>query len=76
MVTKKIKKTENDLKLGKRIKKLRNDKEWTQAELSEKLGVSEKHIQFIESATRKPSLKLLNKIAKTLGVKVGELFDF
>ena len=68
--------TKNDIKLGKKIKKLRNNKGWTQAELSEKVGVTEKHIQFIETANRKPSLKLATKLAKVLGVKMSELFDF
>ena len=68
--------TKNDIKLGQKVKKLRNQKGWTQDQLSEKLGVSMKHVQFIEGAHRKPSLKLLSKIAKTLGVRVSELFDY
>lgn len=68
--------TKNDAKLGDRVKKLRKKAGLTQDKLSEKIGVSPKHVQFIESGTRKPSLKIIYKIARVLGKKVSELFPF
>lgn len=68
--------TENDIKLGKRIKKYRKLAGLTQEELAEKLKLSTKYIQFIETANRKPSLKTVYKIARVLGVKVQDLFPF
>lgn len=68
--------TENDIKLGKRIKKYRKLAGLTQEELAEKLKLSTKYIQFIETANRKPSLKTVYKIARVLGVKVQDLFQF
>ncbi len=68
--------TENDLKLGKRVQKLRNDAKLTQEKLAEMIRVSPKYIQFIENGTRKPSLRTVYKIARTLGVKVNEIFPF
>ena len=68
--------TENDLKLGKRIKKYRKISGLTQEQLAEKVRLSTKYIQFIEVGTRKPSLKTIYRIAKALDVKVSELFPF
>lgn len=68
--------TENDKRLGNNIQKLRKKANLTQEELGEKVKVSPKFIQFIEAGTRKPSLKTLYRIAKTLGVSVKEIFPF
>ena len=68
--------TENDRRLGKRIQKLREEKGMIQSELAEKVKLSTKYIQFIETGHRRPSLKALYRIASALGSKVSELFPF
>lgn len=68
--------TQNDKKLGDRIQKLRKAAQLKQHEVAEKVGVSPKYIQYIESASRQPSLRTLYKIADALKVKVGDLFTF
>lgn len=68
--------TSNDQRLGQKIKRIRQQKRLTQDNLAEKVGISTKYIQFIESGERQPSLKTLYKIAKNLSVKVKDLFDF
>jgi len=40
----------------------------TQRSLAEKLGVEASHIAFIESGRRKPSLKLIARLADILGI--------
>ena len=60
--------------LGKRIRALRRVKSLTQEELGEKSGLSYKFIGEIERGEVNPSLDSLTKIAKSLGVKVGDLF--
>ena len=55
--------TEKDRRLGKEIKKLRKKLNMTQEKLAEKINLSAKFIQFIESGDRTPSIKTLNKIA-------------
>jgi len=62
--------------LGERIQKLRKKAKLKQHELAEKVGVSTKYIQYIEAATRQPSLKTVYKIAEVLQVKVNQLFPF
>ena len=66
--------TKNDQRLGNKIKKARKQLRLTQDNLAERIGLSTKYIQFIESATRKPSLKTLYKLAKALEVNVRDLF--
>lgn len=68
--------TENDRRLGNRIQKLREQQGLKQSELAEKVKLSTKYIQIIETAHRIPSLKALYRIAHTLNVKVSELFPF
>jgi transcriptional regulator with XRE-family HTH domain len=68
--------TENDSKLGKRIKKYRKIAGFTQDQLAEKVRLSTKYLQFIEAGSRKPSLKTLYRLAKVLNVKVQDLFPF
>lgn len=68
--------TDNDRRLGNRIQKLRQQARLKQEELAEKVRLSAKYIQFIETARRRPSLKALYRIANALGIKVSELFPF
>ena len=68
--------TKDDRRLGKSIKKLRRDKKLTQEALANKVRVTPKYIQFIESAKRTPSLKLIKKISRALDVKVKEIFPY
>lgn len=60
--------------LGKKIQKLRKQQGFTQEGLAEKLGFSRVYMGYIEQGRETPSLKLLIKLAKRLGVKVEELF--
>jgi len=68
--------TQKDKRLGEQIQKLRKKVGLKQHEVAERAGVSPKYIQYVEAATRQPSLKTLYKIANALNVKVYELFPF
>ncbi len=68
--------TLKDKKLGKSVRKYRRLAGLKQYELAEKVGLSDKYIQLIESGERKPSLKTVYKIAVALGVKVKDIFPF
>lgn len=61
--------------LGDRIEKLRKEKGLTQEELAEKAGLHRAYFWDIESG-RNISVKTAYKIAKALGVKLSDLFDF
>lgn len=59
--------------VGKKIKKYREQKGYTQEELAEKIGVTPTYIGFIEQGLRNPSLKTADKIARVLGVKLSNI---
>ena len=57
---------------GTTIKKLREEKGITQAELAEKIGVSSKSVSKWETAKGLPDITLIELLAKALGVSVVE----
>lgn len=66
--------TKSKARLGKKIQKARKSMRISQEELAEKLNISRTHIGHIEQGRKSPSIKLLEKIAKKLGVKIEDLF--
>jgi transcriptional regulator with XRE-family HTH domain len=54
---------------------MRLKKDWTQEELSKKLGITNKMISFYESGAREPSRKTLLKLAEVFGVSVEDLIS-
>lgn len=63
-------------KLGKRIRDLRKELDYTQEKLGELTGLDRTYISGIERGLRNPSLKNLEKLSKALQVKVSELTNF
>ena len=68
--------TKQDIKLARRLQKIRKKGGLTQEQLAVKIGKSVTWIGYIESGYRIPNLKLLYKISKALGVKARDLFPF
>ena len=62
-------------KRGMRIRRLREKRGWTQEMLADKVAVSRVTIARIEIGNRQPSLELLERIAKTLKVKMGDILE-
>lgn len=58
-----------------RIKVLRAERDWSQAELAEKLNIARQSLNAIENGKADPSLPLGMRIAKIFGVKVEEVFS-
>lgn len=65
----------NQYVTGAVIKKLREEKHMTQAELAEKICVSDKTISKWETAKGYPDISLLEPLAKVLGVSITELIS-
>ena len=61
-------------KLGNNIKIFRKKLKLTQLELSIQADIAEDYLQSIEVGRRKPSLDVLEKIAKALKIELYELF--
>ena len=60
---------------GPAIKRLREEKGLTQAQLAERIGVSDKAVSKWETGRGLPDISLVEPLAKTLGVSVPELMN-
>jgi putative transcriptional regulator len=58
-----------------RLKELRAAKDWSQAELAEKLAVSRQTVNAIETERYDPSLPLALKIARLFKLPVESIFS-
>ena len=58
-----------------RLRVLRAERQWSQAELGERLDVSRQAVNAIETRKYDPSLPLAFKIARLFGMSIEEIFD-
>jgi len=58
-----------------RLKVLRAERDWSQALLAEKLGVSRQTINALETGKYDPSLDLAFKIARLFEMQIEEIFQ-
>ena len=63
-------------KFGKHLRKLREEKGWTQEKLADEAGMHFTYIGQIERGKRNPSLINLERLAKALKVQAGKLLPF
>jgi putative transcriptional regulator len=57
-----------------RMKVLRAERDWTQADLAARLDVSRNSVNAIETGKYDPSLPLAFRIADVFGMKIEEIF--
>lgn len=62
--------------LGRRVQELRKRQNIKQEQLAEFIGIAPRNLSNIETGRTFPSPENLEKIAKVLGVKIKDLFDF
>ena len=63
-----------ELKIGDRIKAAREKAKWSQSRLAKEAGIQPSTVSQIESGERqKPSIDVLEKIAKALSTTVNQL---
>jgi putative transcriptional regulator len=58
------------------LRELRAQKDWSQADLAEKLDVSRQTVNAIETEKYDPSLPLAFKIADLFAMKIEEIFIY
>lgn len=58
-----------------RLKVLRAERDWTQAQLANELEVSRQTINAIEKGKFDPSLPLAFKVARLFGLPIEEIFE-
>lgn len=61
--------------MSNRVRTLRADRGWSQAELAERLGVSRQTVNAVETERYEPSLSLAFKIARLFGQRIEAIFD-
>ena len=59
-----------------RMRVLRAERDWTQAELAAKVGVSRQAIIAVENGKYEPGLGLAFRIARVFGKNVEEVFQW
>lgn len=62
--------------IGQRIKELRLEKEWTQAQLAQLIGVSQKAIDYWERNVNEPKVSYVILLVNTFGISYDEFFEF
>jgi putative transcriptional regulator len=58
-----------------RLKVLRAERSWSQAELGERLDVSRQAVNAIETGRFDPSLPLAFKLARLFEMRIEDIFD-
>lgn len=58
-----------------KLRDLRGDRGWSQADLATKLEISRQSVNAIETGKYDPSLPLAFRIAKLFGKKIEEIFS-
>ena len=63
------------IRLGRKVRKLRLQRGWTQVEMAEKLGLDRSYLADVERGKRNISVLNLELIAEGLGLSVSQLFS-
>ena len=58
-----------------RLRVLRAERGWSQAELGGRIGVSRQAVNAIETGKHDPSLPLAFRLARLFGMTIEEVFD-
>jgi transcriptional regulator with XRE-family HTH domain len=62
-------------RVGLNMKRLRQEKGWSQEEFAERCGLHRTYISGLERGVRNPTITVLEKIAAALQARIGELAD-
>jgi putative transcriptional regulator len=58
-----------------RLKVLRAERDWSQGDLAERLGVSRQSVNALETGKYDPSLPLAFKVARLFGLPIEQIFQ-
>ena len=62
-------------RLARNLRRLRLAHSWSQEEFAHRAGLHRTYVSDLERAARNPTVTVVDKLAVTLGVVVGELLD-
>ena len=63
------------MEIGKKLHKLRENKEMSMYRLTQMTGVSGHHIKGIENGSRQPTIETLDRLVTALGSSLAEIFN-
>lgn len=61
--------------MNNRIRVLRAERRWSQAELAKMVGVSRQAVNAVENGRHDPSLPFAFEIAKAFGLRIEDVFE-
>ena len=62
-------------RLAANLRKFRLKKGWSQEEFAHQADIHRTYVSDLERAARNPSIDIIERLAKTLGVRAGQLVD-
>lgn len=62
-------------RVGLNIKTVREAKGWSQEELADRAELHRTYVSGVERGIRNPTVTVLERLAKALGVRIGKLTD-
>ncbi|MEL7218166.1 MAG: helix-turn-helix transcriptional regulator [Pseudomonadota bacterium] len=62
-------------RLAQNLRRLRQVRNWSQEELAHQTDIHRTYVSDLERARRNPSVEVIERLAKGLDVKLGELLD-
>jgi putative transcriptional regulator len=63
------------LPMKNRLRVLRAERDWSQAELADRVGVSRQTVNALETGKYDPSLELAFRLAKLFELRIEEVFE-
>ena len=60
---------------GACIRKLRDERDWSQEELAERAGLHRTYVSAVERGVRNPTISVLGRLAAALGVSVSKMLS-
>jgi transcriptional regulator with XRE-family HTH domain len=62
-------------RLGQNLRRLRDGKGWSQEAFADEAGIHRTYVSDIERGARNPTIAIVEKLARPLGVTPGSLLD-
>ena len=62
-------------RLGENIRRLRKEKGWSQEQYADEADIHRTYVSDLERGARNPTVLVIEKLAKPLGVEPGRLLD-
>lgn len=63
------------IRVGKRIRMLRTQKQWSQAMLADHAALAREHVSELENGNKEIGLRALERIIEALGVSFTDFFS-